>query len=534
MAMRKLLTFLVLFLVIFTGAVYAEDKPAKRMDNYIAVFDLEAVDVDKKISHPLTESIRLELVLSNKYEVIDRGNMNKILGEQKFQMSGCVSGQCIVEAGQLLGVGKIVAGSVSMLGKTYYLSLSLINVKTGKIEMIAEDDCKCEVDDLLKSSKRLAKKLLGEQISEIPQKANAPSAPAKREVSLPAGSISDLAGGDWLPKSPDKRKSIKEEVIKRVRDLAEKDNFFPVSRVDINADGQMNSLNKNKGRGMLISQDGQKNVKFLFVLDDDGKIRSSKISKYQKDIGEIFSRHKISQSEWGRMIDQFNTSGYADTQTTEGHYRLTYDFDKELFVSSVTGPSNLLQKKETAAAQNLRNRGDSSNTSISGTISYYTVGENGTRSSPWGDGSLTHRPAMAVKFTPTSYPITITSVDIYAVNNTDSDMLFNLYGFSENLSVETEIFTPVRNQIISKNHTSCSKTTITIPATTISSGSFNIAVEWVTKPLSLVSGANSFFLCRDRTLKYRNRSFFRFSGTTWLNVENVSTANGDLGILVNY
>jgi len=139
-------------------------KPIKRIDTMIAVFDLEARGkVDKDISYPLSESIRREVFKSGKWELIDRGNMDKMLGEQKFQLSGCVTGQCIVEAGQMLGVGKIVAGSVSLIGKTYYLSLSLINAETGKIEAQSEDKCKCELDELIDSSKRLVKKLMGEK-----------------------------------------------------------------------------------------------------------------------------------------------------------------------------------------------------------------------------------------------------------------------------------------------------------------------------------------------------------------------------------
>ncbi|MCE5194270.1 MAG: SUMF1/EgtB/PvdO family nonheme iron enzyme [Nitrospiraceae bacterium] len=165
--MRKAL-FVILILVFAVSGFADEKKPnQKLMDNYIAVFDVETEGVDKKISRPLTESIRRELVMSGKYEVIDRGNMNKILGEQKLQLSGCVSGQCIVEAGQILGVGKIITGSVSIVGKTFYLTLSLINVETGKIENVSEDECKCEVDDLIKSTKRLVKRLLGEQVTTL-------------------------------------------------------------------------------------------------------------------------------------------------------------------------------------------------------------------------------------------------------------------------------------------------------------------------------------------------------------------------------
>ncbi|MBU1570401.1 MAG: penicillin-binding protein activator LpoB [Proteobacteria bacterium] len=167
-AMKALFVSLFMILTAF-GALAAEknNKPEiKTMDNYIAVFDFEVTTGDKGISRPLTESVRRELVMSGKYEVIDRGNMNKILGEQKFQLSGCVAQECIVDAGQLLGVGKIISGTVSIEGKTYSLTLSLISVKTGKIENVAEDTCRCEVDELLGSTKRLAKKLLGEQVEQ--------------------------------------------------------------------------------------------------------------------------------------------------------------------------------------------------------------------------------------------------------------------------------------------------------------------------------------------------------------------------------
>jgi len=160
-----------------------EKQEIKRVDTMIAVFDLETTEgVSKSVSRPLSESIRLEVFKSGKWKLIDRGNMDKVLGEQKFSLSGCVTGQCIVEAGQMLGVGKIVAGSVSIIGKTYYLSLSLINASTGQIEAQSEDKCKCEIDELIDSSKRLINKLLDETPS--PQTTETASIPSEKEPEL--------------------------------------------------------------------------------------------------------------------------------------------------------------------------------------------------------------------------------------------------------------------------------------------------------------------------------------------------------------
>lgn len=170
---------------------------------------------------------------------------------------------------------------------------------------------------------------------------------------------------------------------------------------------------------------------------------------------------------------------------------------------------------------------------IGGTIGYYTTGQLATMSSPWGDGSSSHRPAMAVKFTPDSYPVNISSVTIYAKNNTGTDQNFNLYGYN-NLSTEANIFNPMLNQIIPVTGSSYTAKTVNIPATTISGGSFYIVVEWVTKPLASLSGANSFFVITDSRLDYPDRNFMRF-GDTWTSFESMTNVTaGDVGIVVKY
>lgn len=176
--------------------------------------------------------------------------------------------------------------------------------------------------------------------------------------------------------------------------------------------------------------------------------------------------------------------------------------------------------------------GTSNSNTNNGTIGYYTIGQLATMSSPWGDGSSSHRPAMAVKFTPDSYPVNIISVTIYAKNSTGTDQFFNLHGYSD-LSTEANIFNSVANQSIPVTGSTHVVKTINVPATTISGGSFYIAIEWVTKPLSSLSGTNSFYLITDSQLDYPNRNFMRF-GSTWTSFESmINVTAGDVGILVN-
>jgi len=61
----------------------------------------------------------------------------------------------------------------------------LIDVKTGKVELSAEDECRCEIDGLLGSTRMLAKKLLGEKVGQPVATTPKPGVAAK-----PAGPVS--------------------------------------------------------------------------------------------------------------------------------------------------------------------------------------------------------------------------------------------------------------------------------------------------------------------------------------------------------
>jgi len=185
--MYKILISLIALILSASASFAAENKKVKRVENYLAVLDLEAVGkVEKDVVRPLTDSVRREIVKSGKYEVMDRGNMDKVLKEQAFQMTGCAKKECAVQAGEMLGVGKIVVGSVSKLGNTYLLSLQLVNIETGKVEGDENKECKCEVDDLIQLSRNVADELMVAAVAPANKETLmvAVAAPANVETSL--------------------------------------------------------------------------------------------------------------------------------------------------------------------------------------------------------------------------------------------------------------------------------------------------------------------------------------------------------------
>jgi len=125
MVNRYKLRFLVLAVLILTSLLSAQTNLA------IIPFDAKGVsDIEAGV---LTDRLGLELSKTGLFKVLERGKMDSILTKQNFQITGCVTEECLVEVGQLLGVEQMMAGSVSRVGSTYSVILRLIDAGSGAI-----------------------------------------------------------------------------------------------------------------------------------------------------------------------------------------------------------------------------------------------------------------------------------------------------------------------------------------------------------------------------------------------------------------
>jgi hypothetical protein len=106
----------------------------------IAILDLDANNVTQAEARALSDRLRVEVFNAGIFDVMEREKMKSILDEMQFQLSGCTSNECAIEIGRLVGVEKIIAGSVSKVGEFYTVSLRLIDVETGKIKATALED----------------------------------------------------------------------------------------------------------------------------------------------------------------------------------------------------------------------------------------------------------------------------------------------------------------------------------------------------------------------------------------------------------
>jgi TolB-like protein len=121
----------------------------------VAVMTLRGSGVSESDAKFLTERLTIELQRAGVFEVMERDKVDEILKEQGFQQTGaCDETACLVEAGRLLPVEKMIGGSVGRVGNVYAAQIRLIDLRSGKVEKTATRDYKGELEHLLTAGMR--------------------------------------------------------------------------------------------------------------------------------------------------------------------------------------------------------------------------------------------------------------------------------------------------------------------------------------------------------------------------------------------
>lgn len=116
----------------------------------ISIHPLKASGIEKSQAEVLTDAIRTEISHSGTFDIMERSEMENILKEQGFQSSGaCDDDACALEMGKILAVKYMILGNVGQLGKTYSISIRMVDVETGKIVRDKSEYYKGEIDKLL-------------------------------------------------------------------------------------------------------------------------------------------------------------------------------------------------------------------------------------------------------------------------------------------------------------------------------------------------------------------------------------------------
>jgi len=116
---RNILQFIMTVSLGFVVAKAEED-----VKTFVAVMDLRiSGGIPESYQGTLSDRLRMELHNTGRFNVVERNAMDTILEEQGLQLSGCTSDECAIEMGRLLGVERMIAGTVGRIGQSHSVIL---------------------------------------------------------------------------------------------------------------------------------------------------------------------------------------------------------------------------------------------------------------------------------------------------------------------------------------------------------------------------------------------------------------------------
>ncbi|MBN8216466.1 MAG: hypothetical protein J0L75_07465 [Spirochaetes bacterium] len=101
----------------------------------IAVYQFDSRSgVEPAVAGNVTDLFQTEFARLNRFDVLERANLQRVIKEQSIQSSGCVESSCAVKLGNLLGVQKMVVGAVFRMGGAYYVNLHFVDVELARVD----------------------------------------------------------------------------------------------------------------------------------------------------------------------------------------------------------------------------------------------------------------------------------------------------------------------------------------------------------------------------------------------------------------
>ena len=138
----------------------------------VAVFTFEnvgMVDSTMKWGETISEMLTTALINTNRFKVIERAQLSKVLQEQALGQSGALDAETAVVVGKIMGLDAVVVGSLSQLASVYEADARILNVESGEA-VTAANGRAGSVDQLRTIAESLAGSL-ATRVHEIPIRA---------------------------------------------------------------------------------------------------------------------------------------------------------------------------------------------------------------------------------------------------------------------------------------------------------------------------------------------------------------------------
>lgn len=155
---QDILGFLFITLIFFSSFFANTASSYEKIP--IAVLDLEAKgDASQSTAEALTALMSNDLFNTDRFDIAERERIKQIMEEHSLQMTGYTDYEQTVELGKKLNVEKMVTGELTKIGSKYIITVRLIDVMAGKVDVADKEECKCAEDELTDLIENLSKRI---------------------------------------------------------------------------------------------------------------------------------------------------------------------------------------------------------------------------------------------------------------------------------------------------------------------------------------------------------------------------------------
>jgi len=141
---QRIATTLVAILTLFTFNIISAQSTSPTM----AVMNLDNTGAELSPTQ-LASLTRIEVTKYNQFEVVDQYDIEYLFKQNGFDADDCYGKICLAKAGEVLGVDKILSGSVETFDESIVITLRQVDVKSQSIE-------KAKVMEFLKIDKQIS------------------------------------------------------------------------------------------------------------------------------------------------------------------------------------------------------------------------------------------------------------------------------------------------------------------------------------------------------------------------------------------
>jgi len=179
--------FIIIILIeIFNTLIHAQSRDTA------AIMDLRANNCPDTLARAATDMLVNRVYSTGLFTIVERSQIEVILKEQGFQMTGCTDESCAVKIGKLLSVKKIFIGSLSRI-ENYNLNVRIVDISTARVESSYEAPAR-DAKGIESAVESVVRRMEYDYYQGVYSKLSHPSVLVAAKAAIPVAAFADIAG----------------------------------------------------------------------------------------------------------------------------------------------------------------------------------------------------------------------------------------------------------------------------------------------------------------------------------------------------